>query len=807
MERVPLTDEQITEILDELPKPPGSGETAVNVALNSIKVLLRDYLEEAITLPNVPEAFQEFKEEVVASIYKSFIEAGSPVGVQSGTALSAPLTQMTLNTFHFAGQKSGVSSAFNMVRDLLNGSKINRNPAMKIYLKQEGSGSNLHDVYHVGTESSIYDLRPEFEMTTIQDCILDIPIILTRDEAIAEGIVDMINLHSKLRPDKFVNASSRFQLNYILCLNINNYRLYTHKIPISTIASVIESKITEGQSDLVCVWKSQFSGKFYIIVDESRSFKGNVSAITHSSAVLTFLESVVIPSFSKTVVKGIRGIYSIEPREISVMNVIDRVQVVQNGKRVNSIRAKYTGEELEQYVILSEKKTRLDGASLYDVYRLLVVCGFNVKSVNIEKLEIGVQYNGNLLPELIDRAVKHPKEAKFFYIYTNGENYEEIIWRDDIDLYRTYPLDSHKIVSVLGIDAGKLYLSTQFISTLDSMGQYVNSRHIDVMFSLLTNLGIINSLTYTGVNRRSVGAMAAASHQRSMDVITNSSAFGENAVIAGISSVMYVGQQSKQIGTGSVSTLKDITPEPADRPSLAPEVNINGEVITSSISVQIRDSDLSDLFEVESEIEASTLKALSVDKVALLRKAPVTNVAPIETEISLPPGAVIQTVNNTMVKAISNVTNGGFEAIGKPTKPTSHVTPMGNILDLNLDELTGLSLIVPGTKTPVVPISELPELVPHSKISEPIPLITPEVKVEIPVKVIPKQTIQVVITNIPVSKPAPAPTISFIPIPPSSIQKDLLSDILSMLPSNESIQESRPVSMVNVAQYASMFGA
>src|SRR6056297_2510156 len=102
MEPVPLTSKQIQEIIKAIPRPRGVGKTALEVARKHHVERLREELNNIKLVP-LQEAFDEFKEEIVRSNVRALVEQGLPVGIMAGVALGKPITQLSLNSFHFAG--------------------------------------------------------------------------------------------------------------------------------------------------------------------------------------------------------------------------------------------------------------------------------------------------------------------------------------------------------------------------------------------------------------------------------------------------------------------------------------------------------------------------------------------------------------------------------------------------------------------------------------------------------------------------------------------------------------------------------
>jgi DNA-directed RNA polymerase II subunit RPB1 len=78
--------------------------------------------------------------ETIALMYKRAIVApGEMVGMIAAQSIGEPTTQMTLNTFHFAGvaSKSNVTRGVPRIEEILSLSAEPKNPSLTVYLKQE----------------------------------------------------------------------------------------------------------------------------------------------------------------------------------------------------------------------------------------------------------------------------------------------------------------------------------------------------------------------------------------------------------------------------------------------------------------------------------------------------------------------------------------------------------------------------------------------------------------------------------------------------------------------------------------------
>ena len=544
-----LTKQQRHDIINSLDGPKGVGKKAVAIARNHF-VKRVDYMLKRIKLVPKEPAFVEFKDTIQQSFYESLVESGSPVGVIAGVSLGGPITQLSLNSFHFAGALSGVALAFQKVRDFLTGSKIPRDPQMKIFFKSPEyhpiyQGTDIHDTLHVGTFDSIMAMKPEIEQITVKDLVVGRSDILTHDQAIAEGVDKLLDLHSQLRSRRIPNKDN-FRLTNVLCLTLNTYRMYTHKITMDMLAKAIEGAQNPPDS-IVTLWKSQIAGRIYIVADETKNY--GLDTISGDAALPMFLRSVV-KSFSDFIVSGVKDILSLDPVKVNITDGIYRYKKLEGG-----LYRVYTNNH----------KTRWMGISLADLHNFFTNAGFNVHpELNKKKLYITVEYSKD-----IKKAVNELTEGKEFYIgATRGSNINEIVWRDDVDCFRTIGNHSHEIAETQGIDAAQLYMITRFVQMFNEFGAEINNRHISLIFNLLCNLGIINSLSFVGVNRRNVGALEMASYEKAVYVMIRAAMANQRDTVDGVSPSVYLAQPSTRVGTGSHIVIDDPTLMVAPKPTL-----------------------------------------------------------------------------------------------------------------------------------------------------------------------------------------------------------------------------------------------
>ncbi len=103
------------------------------------------------------------------------VEAGECVGIISAESIGEPGTQMTLNTFHFAGvSEMNVTTGLPRIIEVLDGSQSLSTPMMEIYLQAPyKNGTDIKKVAQLIKETTLQDIAAEF-MINIADSVIEV---------------------------------------------------------------------------------------------------------------------------------------------------------------------------------------------------------------------------------------------------------------------------------------------------------------------------------------------------------------------------------------------------------------------------------------------------------------------------------------------------------------------------------------------------------------------------------------------------------------------------------------------------------
>ena len=129
-----------------------------------IKII--DELKENLPAKVSQAKLKEILDITVEEYNKMNVEAGEAVGIVGAESIGEPGTQMTLNTFHFAGvAEMNVTMGLPRIIEILDGSKPLKTPMMEIYLKKPYSkGKDIREIASLIKETTLKAVAKEFSV-------------------------------------------------------------------------------------------------------------------------------------------------------------------------------------------------------------------------------------------------------------------------------------------------------------------------------------------------------------------------------------------------------------------------------------------------------------------------------------------------------------------------------------------------------------------------------------------------------------------------------------------------------------------
>ena len=132
-----------------------------------VEVLPKKIIDEVKEL--VPQKISDIRlkkilDQLVEEYNKAKIDPGESVGIVGAESIGEPGTQMTLNTFHFAGvAEMNVTMGLPRIIEILDGRQALSTPMMEVYLRKPYSrGKDIRKIAFSIKETKLKDVVSEF---------------------------------------------------------------------------------------------------------------------------------------------------------------------------------------------------------------------------------------------------------------------------------------------------------------------------------------------------------------------------------------------------------------------------------------------------------------------------------------------------------------------------------------------------------------------------------------------------------------------------------------------------------------------
>lgn len=177
--------------------------------------------------------------EIKSQFEQSLVNPGEMVGSIAAQSMGEPATQMTLNTFHFAGVSSkNVTLGVPRLKEIINVSRRIKTPSLKIYLKDE-----LKKQQKVVTQ-----LGGQIEFTTLQDVVESSQIYYDPDPArtVVAADEELLALYNEI--PQLEDAAAGETNPWLLRLEFDSAKMVQKDLSISLIDKIIHDAFLDQVS-------------------------------------------------------------------------------------------------------------------------------------------------------------------------------------------------------------------------------------------------------------------------------------------------------------------------------------------------------------------------------------------------------------------------------------------------------------------------------------------------------------------------------------------------------------------------------
>ncbi|QLG73399.1 hypothetical protein HG535_0E04830 [Zygotorulaspora mrakii] len=277
------------------------------------------------------QAFEWVLNNIEIQFLRSLVHPGEMVGVLAAQSIGEPATQMTLNTFHFAGVASKkVTSGVPRLKEILNVAKNMKTPSLTAYLE--------HD-YAVDQEKAKF-IRSAIEHTTLKSVTVASEIYYDPDprSTVIQDDEEIIQLHFSLLDDETEKSLDQ-QSPWLLRLELDRAAMNDKDLTMGQVGEKIKETF---KNDLFVIWSEDNAEKLIIRCRVVRPKSMDLETEAEEDHMLKKIENTMLENIT------LRGVENIE-----------RVVMMKYDRKVPSETGEY--QKVPEWVL------ETDGVNLSEV--------------------------------------------------------------------------------------------------------------------------------------------------------------------------------------------------------------------------------------------------------------------------------------------------------------------------------------------------------------------------------------------------------------------------------------------------------
>ncbi|KAA8532028.1 hypothetical protein F0562_006830 [Nyssa sinensis] len=293
--------EAVDKLQERLKVVPGDDLISVEAQKNAtlfFNILLRSTLASKRVLKDYRlsrGAFEWVIGEIESRFLQSLVAPGEMIGCVAAQSIGEPATQMTLNTFHYAGVSAkNVTLGVPRLREIINVAKKIKTPSLSVYLTPELKK----------TREKAKNVQCALEYTTLRSVTQATEIWYDPDpmNTIIEEDVDFVKSYYEM-PDEEIALEKISP--WLLRIELNREMMVDKKLSMADIAEKIN---LEFDGDLTCIFNDDNAEKLIlrIRIMNDEAPKGDLHAESAEDDV--FLKKIESNMLTEMALRGIPGI-------------------------------------------------------------------------------------------------------------------------------------------------------------------------------------------------------------------------------------------------------------------------------------------------------------------------------------------------------------------------------------------------------------------------------------------------------------------------------------------------------------------
>tara|TARA_B100001063_G_scaffold247349_1_gene292989 strand:- start:6644 stop:11155 length:4512 start_codon:yes stop_codon:yes gene_type:complete len=358
---------------------------------------------------------------------QSLVSPGEMVGIIAAQSIGEPTTQLTLNTFHFAGvsSKSTVTKGVPRIEEILSLSENPKNPSITIYLKEDDQKDRVK-AQNISTMVEHTNLADVVKSSQIYFDPNDYSSHIEEDDTMMKQFYEFENMINESMNDDYIINDNIEKSKWVIRLEIDPEIMLEKNLTMDDINFVLK-KIYKD--DISCVY-SDYNSDNLVFRIRLNTIKKEIKKDKDSSIGIVSLdqsdEIYMLKNFQTHMLKNIvlRGVKNIN--KVILRKVIDEVKIVEDKYKSQEVWVLDTiGSNLLDVLALDYiDNYRTTTNNIIEVYNVLGLEAARQTLYNefSEVLEDNSYINYHHMSMLCDRMSYNTKMISIFRHGINSDN-------------------------------------------------------------------------------------------------------------------------------------------------------------------------------------------------------------------------------------------------------------------------------------------------------------------------------------------------------------------------------------------------
>ncbi|KAG2562256.1 DNA-directed RNA polymerase II subunit RPB1-like [Panicum virgatum] len=323
------------------------------------------------------EAFEWIIDEIVSRFSQSLVAPGEMIGCVAAQSIGEPATQMTLNTFHYAGVSAkNVTLGVPRLREIINVAKKIKTPSLSVYLKPEVNKK----------KELAKNVQCALEYTTLRSVTHATEIWYDPDPTgtIIEEDVEFVQSYYEM-PDEDIDPDKISP--WLLRIELDREMMVDKNLSMADIAEKINS---EFDDDLSCIFSDDNADKLILRLRIANDEALNGDMKDESADDDVFLKKIESNMLTEMALQGIPDIHKVFIKEVKI-NKFD-----ENGgfKPVQEVMLDTDGVNLLAVMCHEDvDSTRTTSNHLIEVIEVLGIEA--VRRALLDELRVVISFDGS----------------------------------------------------------------------------------------------------------------------------------------------------------------------------------------------------------------------------------------------------------------------------------------------------------------------------------------------------------------------------------------------------------------------------